>query len=99
MSNFLYCQSVLITTGRININSNGNEVPHKKPETHTRADDPIDFGPIRSKVDILKDSDKNFLKNLIADAISERLSIADSRGSDKIKMASTIYQLFFILKK
>jgi hypothetical protein len=81
-----------------NENQNENEVPAEKQKTNTDANDPTDkFADlcyVSSGVSMLKDSEKRFLEGLIADAISERSSLFDSRGLGKIKIASTIYQFF-----
>jgi hypothetical protein len=78
---------------------NENEVRAEKQKTGTDANDPTnefaDLYYISSGVSILKDSEKHFLKSLIADAISERSSLFDGGGLEKIKIASTIYQFFF----
>ena len=76
-----------------------NELRAEKQKTDTDANDPTnnfsDLCYVPSGVSILKDSEKHFLKGLIADAISERSSLFDDIGLGKIKIAFTIYQLFF----
>jgi hypothetical protein len=76
-----------------NENQNENEVRAEKQKTNTDVNDPTN--KFASGVPMLKDSEKHFLKGLIANAISERSSLFDGRGLGKIKISSTIYQLFF----
>ena len=78
-------------------NPNENEVPVEKQKIDIDINDHInkliDLDRTSSEVTILKDLDKQFLKNLIADAISERMRLVNgSRGRfDNIKLASAIY--------